>query len=71
MMFFISGSGAIGHIINNEIILGASLIAGSSAIVGAISGSLIANKINEDKLGRIIGCIIIILGITIFLRTFF
>jgi len=71
MMFFISGSGAIGHVLNDEIIFGAALVAGSAAIVGAVFGSLIANKIDEDKLGRVIGVIIAILGIAIFLRTFF
>jgi len=71
MMFFISGSGAIGHILSGRVIFGAALVAGSTAVVGAVSGSMIANKINEDKLGRVIGIIIVILGIAIFLRTFF
>ena len=71
MMFFISGSGSIGHILNNEIVFRAALIAGSAAAVGSVSGALVANKINEDKLGRLIGAIIVILGIAIFFRVFF
>ena len=70
MMFFISGSGTIGHIINNEVIYTAVIIAGSSAAIGAVSGSLVANKINEDKLGRLIGTIILILGTIILLKYF-
>jgi len=71
MMFFISGSGSIGHILNNEIVFRAALIAGSAAVVGSVSGALVANKINEDKLGRLIGVIIVILGTVIFFRVFF
>ena len=71
MMFFISGSGSIGHILSNEIVFRAALVAGSAAAVGSVSGALVANKINEDKLGRLIGAIIVILGIAIFFRVFF
>ena len=71
MMFFISGSGAIGHILKDEFIYGAAVVAGSAAIIGAVTGSLIANRIDEYKLGKVIGIIIVILGIAIFLRTFF
>ena len=71
MMFFISGSGSIGHILNNEIVFRAALVAGLAAVVGSASGALVANKINEDKLGRLIGVIIVILGIAIFFRVFF
>jgi len=71
MMFFISGSGSIGHILSNEIVFRAALVAGLAAVVGSASGALVANKINEDKLGRLIGIIIVILGIAIFFRVFF
>jgi len=70
MMFFISGSGAIGHILNNNVLYTAVLIAGSSAAVGAVSGSLFANKIDENKLGRLIGVVILILGAIILLKYF-
>ena len=70
MMFFISGSGSIGHILSNEIVIRAAILAGSAAALGSVSGALVANKINEDKLGRLIGFIIVILGIAIFFRVF-
>lgn len=71
MMFFISGSGAIGHILSNEVLFGAVLVAGSAAIVGSVLGSFFANKIDEDKLGRLIGFIILLMGIVIMVRVFF
>ena len=71
MMVFIAGSGAIGHAINGEVILAAALICAPSAGLGALSGSMIANRIDEDKLGRIIGVIILVLGIVIMYNSFF
>ncbi len=68
MMCFIAGSGAIGHVINAEVIVPVALIAGSAAAVGAGSGALIANRINQDKLGRVIGIIVLISGILIIMN---
>jgi len=68
MMFFISGSGAIGHLIKDEILITAAYYAGISAIIGAVSGSFYANKIDENKLGRLIGLIIVIFGIILLFR---
>jgi len=68
MMFFIAGSGAVGHFLNNEVIISAALIAGFGAIIGAVSGSVVANKVDENKLGRLIGVIFIVLGIALFLN---
>lgn len=68
MMFFIAGSGAVGHFLNNEVIVDAALIAGFGAIIGAVSGSVVANKVDENKLGRLIGVIFIVLGIALFLN---
>lgn len=65
MMSFIAGSGAIGHLMNGEVIISAALIAGGAAAVGAGSGALVANRINQDKLGRVIGVIILVSGILI------
>ena len=71
MMFFIAGSGAVGHVIINEnIIFFAVLTAGLGAVVGATSGSFIANRIDEDKLGRLIGFIILVLGLALFFKLF-
>ena len=72
MMFFIAGSAAVGHgIIYDNIVYNAALIAGIGAVIGATSGSLLANRINEDKLGKLIGFIIMILGVVIIVKMFF
>jgi len=71
MMFFIAGSGAIGHFLNNEVIVSAALIAGCAAVVGAMSGSIVANKVDENKLGRLIGVIFLVLGIALLLNLLF
>ena len=68
MMFFISGSGAIGHLIKNEILVTAAYYSGFSAIIGAVFGSFYANRIDENKLGRLIGLIIIIFGVILLFR---
>lgn len=69
-LVFISGFGALGHAFHNEIIYPVVLIACSGAAIGAITGSLIATKINEERLGQIIGVILIIMGILLTLRIF-
>ena len=70
-MFFLAGFGALGHIVLDEFFWDAALIAGSGGLIGALTGSFFANKINEDILGRAIGVIMMILGIVIFLRLIF
>lgn len=62
MMVFIAGSGAVSHFFINEVVISAALIVAPAAAMGAVSGSLVANKINEDKLGRIVGIIFLLLG---------
>jgi len=69
-IMFISGAGAIGHVLNNEVLFSAGLIAGGAAVVGAVVGSFAANKINEEKLGRIVGVLILTMGIIILFRAF-
>ncbi len=71
VMFFLAGTGTVGHIISNEIIWVAVIIAGIGAVIGSFIGSNFANKINEDILGRIIGFIMLVLGVAIFIRLFF
>ena len=71
VMFFIATSGTIGHVIRNDFIFDVGLISGMAAITGALAGSLFANKINEDKLGRIIGLLLLTLGILLFFRLLF
>lgn len=71
IMFFLAGFGSIGHIINGNFLYDAALIVGFAAVLGAIIGSCFANRIDENKLGRIIGIIMLILGIAVFVRLFF
>ena len=68
VMFFIAGAGAISHFLNNEFILQVALYAGLSAIIGAFLSSSFANRIDEDKLGRFVGLIILLLGVLMFVK---
>jgi len=70
MLMFIAGAGGIVHIIQNEFYLDGILIAGVSSIFGAVIGSSYANKINEEKLGKIIGLIIVVFGFSVILKIF-
>ena len=70
MMFFITGSGAIGHGFIGNFIFDVALIAGMGAVIGAASGSLIANRIDEDKLGKLIGVILTIIGVIFIIKLF-
>jgi len=71
VMFFIAGSGSIGHILRNEFIYEIALVSGGAAVVGALSGSLFANRIDEDKLGRVIGLLLLVLGLILLARLVF
>jgi len=62
LMFFIAGAGSSAHSFQGNFIFQTALIAALGAAVGATSGSLFANRIDEDKLGRTIGFIIIVVG---------
>ncbi len=68
MMFFIAGSGAITHGLKGEIVTSVALFAGVGALIGATSGSFFANRIDEDKLGRSIGLIITLLGVSVLIE---
>lgn len=70
-MFFIAGAGAFGHAVNNNISMEPLIFAGFGALIGAAFGSLYANKVNEDILGRVIGLIISILGAIMIYKVFF
>ncbi len=70
VMFFLAASASIGHVLKDNFLLDAALIAGAAALIGAVLGSFIANKVNEEKLGKIIGVIMLFLGIAVFVRMF-
>lgn len=69
MMIFIAGTGSISHGFSTNISLTGFVVVGLFAGIGAFIGSNIASEINEDKLARIVGVIIMILGIVILLRS--
>lgn len=70
MMVFIAGSGAINHGFHGEIVIPAFFILAISATIGAFIGSHLANKINEERLARIVGIIIFLLGLIILFKNF-
>lgn len=70
MMFFIAGTGAVSHAFRGEIVLGAVMVAGLGAALGAMLGSSFANKIPEDKLARFVGAIISVLGFFLIIKIF-
>jgi uncharacterized membrane protein YfcA len=70
MMFFISGSGSLGHVLNNEYIINPVIFAGTGAAFGALLGSFYANRVDEEKLGKVIGVIAIFLGLVFILKIF-
>jgi len=63
MMFFIAAAGGISHGFQGNFVFQVAIIAGAGAGVGAGAGSLFANRVDEDKLGPVIGGIIVVLGI--------
>jgi len=71
MMFFIAGSGGIGHAINNEFILEPLIFGGIGAFIGAIFGSILSYKTDEDKLSRAIGVIVTIFGLVFIIKSFY
>jgi len=71
MLSLITGSGAIGQIINGNFLLDATIYVVPSACIGAFIGSNYANKVNEDLLGRLIGLIVLIMGMAVFYRMLF
>jgi uncharacterized membrane protein YfcA len=70
-MFFIAGSGVLGHAINNQIAYDSVALAGIGAFLGALSGSIYVNKIDEEKLGKIIGFVVTILGLLFLIKVYY
>lgn len=70
VMFFLAGVASFAHFLKENFLLDVALIAGVAALFGAVFGSFIANKVDEERLGKIIGVILVILGIAVFVRMF-
>ena len=71
MMFFIAGAGGLGHVINNEFVLEPLIFGGIGAAIGAVLGSFYSNKLDEDRLGRVIGVIIAVFGLVFIIKSFY
>lgn len=72
MMSFVGFTGSFTHgFILGHIVWQTAFLAGAGACIGAIIGSMFANKINEDLLGRVIGGIITILGSVVLIELLF
>jgi uncharacterized membrane protein YfcA len=71
MLSIIAAAGGIGHLFINDFFLDAIFYSGLSAGFGAFIGSTYSNKIDEDKLGRVIGFVVVIMGATVLLRTYY
>ena len=69
MMSCIAFSGSFAHgVFLDHIVIGSALLAGCGAIIGGMIGAVFANRINEDILGRVIGCIIMALGTAVLIE---
>lgn len=64
----ISGAASLGHILNAQILVHQTSIAGAAAITGGVIGAFYANTIKENTLGKIIGAIITIMGLILIIR---
>lgn len=71
VMAFISLSGAIGHIVYGEFLVLPIVIASIGGIVGAWFSSRLANKTSEEKLNKVGGILILLLGIFLLLESIF
>ncbi|MGC9307602.1 MAG: sulfite exporter TauE/SafE family protein [Thermoplasmatota archaeon] len=65
LMFFIAGTGAASHAFNGEIVCNAVIPTGIAAAAGALVSAHFANRINEDTLARVVGVIILGLGVVL------
>ena len=70
MMSFIAGSGATGHFLNGEVVVNVALIAVCAAAVGSVTGSLVACRIGKNKLGKLIGVVVLVMGMMVFIKIF-
>lgn len=70
IMTFIALAGAVGHFINIAIPWTEIIIASIGAIIGAVFTTLFANKKDENKVSMTAGIILLLLGLTIFLKDY-
>lgn len=70
IMFFIAGTGAISHGLQQDILPSIIGLLSIPVFIGTVLGSMYANQIDEVKLSRIAGIIIFIFGLTIIITAF-
>ncbi|RLF27217.1 MAG: hypothetical protein DRN01_03015 [Thermoplasmata archaeon] len=70
LSFFIGAAGTLGHVLSNETVFDVALVAAAAAAFGAVFGAVFANRVDEDKLGRLIGFVVLLSGFLLFVRAF-
>jgi len=70
LMLFVAGVGAVSHAFHHEVVPGTVALLAPAAAAGALTASTVANKIDEDRLARVVGAIIVALGVLLAVRTF-
>jgi hypothetical protein len=63
IMMITATSGTVGYVLHGNIDIYAALIASVPTLLAASLGALIANRVSERTLGRIIGAVLTILGV--------
>jgi hypothetical protein len=63
IMAITAASGAVGYAIQNSIDIYVGLIASVSTVLATALGAWVANRVSEVTLGKIIGAILVVLGI--------
>lgn len=71
LMIFIALFGGVAHYVNMPFSFGSLIIAACGGIIGAIFASKFANFLNEKTLNKLVGFIIISLGILLSLKNLF
>ena len=69
-MFFIAGSGSVGHMIKGEFLFEPFVIAAVGAAIGAVIGASYINKVDEEKMGKAVGIVICIFGVALIVKSF-
>jgi len=64
IMMITAASGTLGYVLHGNINTSAALIASIPTVLCASLGALIANRVSEKTLGRIIGAVLTIMGVT-------
>jgi len=71
IMTFIALSGAVGHIIYGSFLIYPFLVASIGGIVGAYFTAIKTNSTSEEKLNKMVGFVLFILGFFLFLKEIF